>query len=142
MNKALHSAVRLQTRREHSLAELAEKLTLKGHADSDIETALAFCLAQGLQSDERYAESLCRTRIQQGYGPERIRQELKTKGVAREYIDAVLDKDAAEWIAHARDVWHKKYALWEDASFAAKQRQRQFLRYRGFSMDIIMNVVP
>lgn len=142
MNKALHCAVRLLARREHSLAELADKLAQKGHVDAEIQAALATCQQQGLQSDARYADSLCRTRMRQGYGPMRIRQELKAKSVAREHIDAALGIDPHHWLDHAMDVWEKKYAPLGDASFAEKQKQRQFLLYRGFSMETITAVVP
>jgi regulatory protein len=141
MDKALHCAVRLLARREHSLAELADKLAQKGHVGEEIQEALATCQRQGLQSDARFAESLCRTRIRQGYGPMRIRQELKAKSVAREHIESVLSIDPQHWLGHARDVWEKKYAPSGDASFAEKQKQRQFLLYRGFSMETITKVV-
>ena len=142
MNKALHCAVGLLARREHSLAELAEKLAQKGHDEADIQDALATCQRQGLQSDVRYADSLCRTRMRQGYGPVRIRQELKAKRVAREHIEDVLRMDPQDWLQHARDVWKKKYKYSVNASFAEKQKQKQFLLYRGFSMETITKIVP
>ena len=142
MDKSLHCAVRLLARREHSLAELADKLAQKGYIEEDIQEALATCQRQGLQSDARFAESLCRVRIRQGYGPVRIRQELKSKRVDREHIKAVLSIDPQHWLDHAMDVWEKKYAPLSEASFAEKQKQRQFLLYRGFSMSTITKVVP
>ncbi len=142
MNKALHCAVGLLARREHSLAELADKLKQKGHDDAEIQAALATCQRQGLQSDARYADSLCRVRMRQGYGPVRIRQELKAKSVDREHIEAVLNTDPQQWLGNAMDVWEKKYAPSGDTSFAEKQKQRQFLLYRGFSMETITQVVP
>lgn len=142
MNKALHCAVGLLARREHSLAELADKLAQKGYDDAEIQEALTLCQRQGLQSDARYADSLCRVRMRQGYGPMRIRQELKTKNVAREHIEEVLSLDSHQWLEHAMQVWEKKYGLSSNASFAEKQKQRQFLLYRGFSMETIAKVVP
>lgn len=142
MNKALHCAVRLLARREHGLAELADKLGQKGYIEVEIQEALLTCQQQGLQSDARYADSLCRTRMRQGYGPVRIRQELKAKSVDREHIEAALSMDPHHWLSHARDVWEKKYALSGGASFADKQKQRQFLLYRGFPMETVTQVVP
>lgn len=141
MNKALHCAVGLLARREHSFAELADKLAQKGHNEADIQDALATCQRQGLQSDARYADSLCRTRMRQGYGPVRIRQELKTKRVAREHIEEVLCMEPQDWLQHAMDVWKKKYEHSVNASFAEKQKQKQFLLYRGFSMETITKIV-
>lgn len=142
MNKALHCAVRLLARREHSLAELTEKLVQKGHDDAEIQEALATCQQQGLQSDARYADSLCRTRMRQGYGPMRIRQELKAKCIAQEHIEEALSIEPHDWLDHAMTVWNKKYARSGDISFVEKQKQRQFLLYRGFSMETITTVVP
>jgi regulatory protein len=141
MNKALHCAVSLLARREHSLAELTDKLVRKGYAQEEIKDALAVCQRQGLQSDVRYAESLCRARIRQGYGPVRIRQELQSKNIARELIEAVLTLEHEDWCDHAKAVWEKKYNNAKDASFSEKQKQRQFLLYRGFSADLIAKIV-
>jgi regulatory protein len=140
-NKALHCAVGLLARREHSLAELQQKLVQKGHAEDDIQTALETCQRNDLQSDARFAESLCRTRIRQGYGPVRIRQELREKKIAPDIVDDVLQTDAHNWLALATDVWEKKYQSLQASSFAEKQKQRQFLQYRGFPMQVIVKVV-
>jgi regulatory protein len=142
VNKALHCAVGLLARREHSLAELEDKLTKKGYEKAEIQEALATCKRQGLQSDARFADSLSRVRMRQGYGPMRIRQELKAKHVASEHIEEVLSIDSDYWLEHAMNVWDKKYRCLGHASFAEKQKQRQFLLYRGFSMETIVKVVP
>ena len=141
MSDALHCAVRLLARREHSLAELADKLTQRGYADEAIQAVLATCQQQGLQSDARYAESVCRTRIAQGYGPMRIRQELQAKHVSRELIESALGGLETDWLEHAKRVWEKKYAVLDDVSFIDKQKQRQFLLYRGFMMETIVQVL-
>ncbi len=141
MNEALACAVRLLARREHGLADLADKLAQKGYVDADIQDALTTCERQGLQSDARFAESLCRTRVRQGYGPIRIRQELQSKQVDRKIIDDALHAEHDHWFDHATRVWEKKYIPSDDASFADKQKQKQFLLYRGFSMKTIAEVV-
>ena len=142
MNKALHCAVGLLARREHSLAELADKLAKKGYQAQDIQDALTVCQRQNLQSDARFAESLCRTRMHQGYGPVRIRQELLTKQVSRDDIDAALSMVQEDWLDLAKQVWLKKYPASHEVPFSEKQKQRQFLLYRGFTADIITKVVP
>ena len=141
MSEALACAVRLLARREHSLAELQDKLGQKGYSQEDSKAALARCLRDGLQSDARFAESLTRTRVMQGYGPVKIRQELLAKKVSRELIDDVLRVEQDNWISHATRVLEKKYASSVDASFAEKQKQKQFLLYRGFSMNLIAQII-
>lgn len=141
MSEALACAVRLLARREHSLAELQDKLEKKGYSETDIQTVLARCKRDGLQSDARFAESLSRTRVMQGYGPVKIRQELLAKQVSRELVNEALRVEHENWLSHATRVWEKKYASSAGVSFAEKQKQKQFLLYRGFSMDTIAQII-
>ncbi|WP_133126890.1 recombination regulator RecX [Legionella nagasakiensis] len=140
MNKALSSALRLLTRREHSVYELACKLTQKGYASSEIEAAIAECQRLGLQSDERFVETICRTRIRQGYGPLRIQQELRSLRIEETLINTVLQQKQDHWLAHAIAVKKKKYKNQGELTFKQMQKQKQFLLYRGFSADIIAMV--
>jgi len=141
MTDVLACAVRLLARREHSLAELTDKLAQRGYPREDIQKVVENCQQQGLQSDVRFAESLVRTRVRQGYGPVRIRQELQAKQVSRSLIDGALRSEQDNWISHATCAWKKKYKPSGDESFAEKQKQKQFLLYRGFSADMIAKVV-
>ena len=140
MTKAFEGAVRLLARREHGAHELVQKLSQKKHLVHDIQEAIAECQRLGLQSDARFVESLCRTRIRQGYGPSKIRQDLKNVKIDRELIDDALRLEQENWVSYAIDVWTKKYKEQDDTSFAAIQKQKQFLLYRGFSMDTIGEV--
>lgn len=140
MTKAFVGAVRLLARREHGAHELVQKLLQKKHPEPEIHEALAECQRLGLQSDTRFVESLCRTRIRQGYGPARIRQDLQTVRIDRDLVEQILNEERDNWVSHARDVWIKKYGEHDDHSFAATQKQKQFLLYRGFSVDTINSV--
>ena len=137
MTKAFSGAVRLLARREHGAHELAKKLLQKKHPEPDIQNAISECQRLGLQSDERFVESLTRARIRQGYGPARIRQDLQNVRIDRELIDRMLNDERDNWASYARDVWMKKYGEFADDTFTAIQKQKQFLLYRGFSVDTI-----
>lgn len=141
MNDAFSGAIRLLARREHGAAELLNKLVQKGHQVADIQDALAACQEKGLQSDLRFAEALTRTRVHQGYGPERIRRELLALQVAELHIENALCVERDNWMHHAKRVWEKKYKTSDDESFHAKQKQKQFLLYRGFSIETISKVI-
>ena len=132
--------MRLLARREHGAHELANKLAVKGYSDTAIQEALQKCQRLGLQSDDRFVEHVCHTRIRQGYGPVRIRQELQNLQIAREMIDAVLHLEQCNWLSHAMDVWKKKYKDDVEPSYADVQKQKQFLLYRGFSVDTITQI--
>lgn len=137
MTKAFVSAVRLLARREHGAHELTQKLLQKKHSELEIQEAIDECQRLGLQSDVRFVESLCRTRIRQGHGPARIRQDLQNVRIDRDLINHILDDERENWVSYAREVWAKKFGEQDDHSFAATQKQKQFLLYRGFSVDTI-----
>lgn len=137
MTKVFTAAVALLARREHGFEELAHKLAQKGYTSADILTALAECQRLGLQSDRRFVETLLRARIRQGYGPERVRNELRQKQVDRALLEDVLAADPVDWTAHALHVLHKKYKSLGHETFAEQQKQKQFLLYRGFANHTI-----
>lgn len=140
LKKAFDAAVALLARREHGTEELMTKLTSKGHSEADILAAIAECQRLGLQSDMRFAETISRVRIRQGYGPERIRRELQQKQVDRDVITQVLTVAQVDWIACALQVLRKKYKSLVLSAYLEQQKQKQFLLYRGFSSETIAQV--
>jgi len=129
--------LRLLTRREHAAGELAEKLRRKGHAPGDIDQALQQLRAQGLQSDERYAEILTRTRVEAGYGPLRIRQELARAGVEAALIDAALEPYRSEWVERAENARRRRFRKPPPRDYRERARQARFLLYRGFPAELV-----
>ena len=85
-SRARESAFRMLARREHSRVELRSKLSARGFAEELIETLLESLQDERAQSDQRFAESLLSSRLRAGYGPLRIRMELKEKGVDSELV--------------------------------------------------------
>jgi regulatory protein len=140
-SKAFDRALHLLTRREHGARELCDKLERKGFSSADAKEAVDSCLRLGLQSDDRFVEQYCRSRIRQGYGPLKISQELKSKGVDSDLIQRHLQQESNNWLNYALDVWQKKCRGQLDLSFDEIQKQQRFLLYRGFSMDTIATVV-
>ena len=137
MSKAFVSAVRLLARREHGAYELSQKLVQKKHPEEEVHEAIAECQRLGLQSDERFVDNLCRARIRQGYGPLRIRQDLQAARLDRDLVDARMAQEHDHWSSYAHGVLEKKYKHSTDRTPMDIQKQKQFLLYRGFSMDII-----
>ena len=141
MTKIRDAAMLYLCRREHSAYELAEKLTKKGYDSQEIANEIAECQRLDLQSDRRFAESLTRLRIRQGYGPLKIHQELRAKQVDAEIIEEMLSEEESSWLSHALAVWIKKYKNTEADSFYELQKRQRFLLYRGFSTSVIAEVV-
>lgn len=80
-------------RREHSRAELHLRLRAHGHDTQEIEAVIERLGEQGLQSDTRWAQALTRRRQAQGYGPLRIRAEIRARsgGAAGALADALSE---------------------------------------------------
>lgn len=137
MTKAFDCAVRLLSRREHGERELINKLMQKGFDLPACQQALQTCQELGLQSDARFVEAFCNTRIRQGYGPLRISQELQSRCLDRELVDTVLSQYQDQWDDYALAVWQKKYKAQAQMDVSTQQKQQGFLRYRGFYADTI-----
>lgn len=141
MTKAFDCALRLLTRREHGAQELADKLVQKGYEAAEIKEAIKECQRLGLQSDLRFVESFCRSRIRQGLGPLKISQELQAKQIDKVLIEQAIAEEHDNWLSYALAVWQKKYKNQIELSFVELQKRQRFLLYRGFSTDIIAKVV-
>jgi len=136
-------ALRLLANREHSRAELRDKLGRQTDAAA-LNAVLDQLVELGLQSDTRFAEAFVRTKAER-FGANRLRHELARRGVSREVIDAALAQldpgDAmGDELGRARQVWEKKFGkLPCDAKEWA--RQARFLQARGFASGIIRQVL-
>ena len=128
-------------RREYSQAEVRAKLATRDYTPEDIEAAVTGLVADGLVSDERFAESFVATRMRKGQGPVRIRMELKKRGVDSATIRLHIDAAGADWNALAREVRDRKFGGITPADFKEKARQMRFLEYRGFTTDQIRAAV-
>ena len=128
-------------RREYARLELIRKLIDKGYEPGVAEDAVARLDEDGLQSDERFAESFVQSRINQGKGPVRIRQELGQRGIGDRAVEAALEEADPDWYAMARKIRVKKFGAERPADFAEKARQMRFLQYRGFEQGHIQAAV-
>ncbi|TAL60017.1 MAG: recombination regulator RecX [Legionella sp.] len=141
MTRAFESAMRLLVGREHGASELCTKLERKGFSPREARDAVEACQRLGLQCDNRFVEQFSRSRISQGYGPLKIMQELKNRGIDSEPIQSYLAQERDKWFDHALSVWEKKSKGQKQLSFDELQKMQRFLLYRGFSMDIITKVM-
>ena len=128
-------------RREYGRGELADKLARAGYQADLVDVEVERLAEEGLQSDERFAESFVQSRVNQGKGPVRIRQELKERGLRGSAIDLALDAVEADWLALARDVRERRFGSSLPAEFREKARQMRFLQYRGFESDHVTAAV-
>ena len=127
------SALDLLARREHSRTELSRKLRQRGAPSDLAEAELDQLEDDGLLSDERFCEAYVHARTQRGYGPARLREELRQRGVAERLIDTVLGDPAYDWTELARQAFDKRFPLGKAGDLSERSKQLRFMQYRGFA---------
>lgn len=132
-------ALRLLGRREHSRAELQRKLARYSEDRPAVEALLDDFERRGWLSEKRFAEHVLALRAGR-YGSLKVGQELREKGVADALVEAAVRQAREGDLESARDVWRRKFGrLPRDG--AERGRQARFLQSRGFSMDVIRQVL-
>lgn len=121
--------------REHSRAELARKLQAKGFEAEAIDAALSRLEDNGLQSDERFLELFVRGQFAKGHGIQRIRQELRLKGIKSEGLEECLAE--YDWNEALERVHDKKFGSGAPANAKDYAVRIRFLSQRGFEQDRI-----
>jgi regulatory protein len=143
--KALSSALRLLGRRDHSVAELRQKLIRRDVAEDVIQTVLAECLRLSYLDDVRTARALIERFKRKGCGSYRIRHELAQRGLSGETFQDLLENSfaPAEERELARRTLQKKLKTLgrEPAHRKRMLRLQRFLRGRGFSDAVIADVL-
>ena len=124
-------AADLINRRAMSRSDLEKKLRDRGAGEGDIRYAAEWLEAIGALNDADYAAILVRHCAGLGYGPARIREKLREKGVPRELWDEALDQagDSAEQVDRFLAAKLRGRAPEE----AEKRRLTSALLRRGFS---------
>jgi regulatory protein len=100
-----------------------------------VALALDALVAAGYQDDARYAEMLTRTRVRQGHGPLRLRQDLTRAG-----IEATTDPEI-DWLVQAQAVCQKRFGDTMPADAKDYARRARFLAGRGFTGETIRRVL-
>ena len=143
--KALSSALRLLGRRDHSVAELRQKLIRRDVTEDVIQAVLAECLHLNYLDDARTARALIERFKRKGCGVYRIRQELAQRGLSGETFRDLLENSLApsEERELARRALQKKLkTLGREPEHRQRMlRLQRFLRGRGFSDAVIADVL-
>jgi len=109
----------------------------RGFEATAIDRAVAGLVSDGLLSNTRFAESFVYSRIQRGNGPQKIRMELRERGIDDELAWQCLDEYAAEWETLIRQVRERKFGAALPDDFRERSRQMRFLQQRGFTAEQI-----
>jgi len=141
-NELFARGLRLLAMREHSVKEIATKLFDKSEASDTVYAVVDELLEKKYLSDERFAESYVRARANRGFGPVKIKAELKQKGVSSGLIQDYLDEGAALWFDNAASQYQKKYGDSAISDYNAWTKRARFMQSRGFTMEHIHVTVP
>ncbi len=132
-------ALDILARREHSVAELREKLSSRAEhhewEPDEIEATLEALINDGLLSEERFVTAFVGSYTRRGHGPVWLRAELERRGITGEAIAKALATADTDWRAAAADVRRKRFGDPPPADFRERAKQARFLQYRGFTAE-------
>ena len=79
-------------------------------------------------------------RIGRGFGPGRIKGELRERGVDEGLIEDCLDTVDVDWDDELARAWQKKFGT-HAANFREQSKQARFLEYRGYPTGSISKFI-
>lgn len=139
------AAVRILTRRAHSIHELKRALAHRSDDDSMIKTVVERLKHNGYLDDARFAKQFVRQRTEvRRQGKFRIARDLRARGVPDKHIEAALTENALEHdeATLVRQRIHRKLRAFkgeiEEKKLASLYRS---LLRAGFSADIVRREV-
>ena len=136
--KALrHKAIELLARREYSFSELEKKLLLVSEDHETILKILDWLVEMELQSDERFTQMYLRSRASSGYGPVRIKLDLKQKGINEYLIESSFEELAFEWSEEVDRLIIKKVKDLSLDDMKLKNKVMGYLQRRGYTLNQI-----
>ena len=130
-------AVKLLADREHSRLELGRKLRARAYAAEDVEQVLDALESEGLQSEERFVDVYVGERLRKGFGPSRIRLELRERGVDDACIGERLDLDDSRCLALMEVADVKRFGVESRKDPKTLAKRARFLEYRGFPTHLV-----
>ena len=131
------AALALLAGRDFARQELAGRLIRRGYPVSIVESVVERLAAERLQDEGRFAEQLVARQAGRGHGPNRIRMELRERGVPDEEGEQALAASGVDWAASATRERQRRFGASPPREFRERAKQARFLQYRGFSTDQI-----
>lgn len=133
-------AIAALSRREHSILEMRRKLIQKNFEEDEIDNCIEKLINNNLLSEERFTESYINMRKRRGYGPGRIAQELRERGIEEIQFNEFLDRNNPDWQDVMRKQYCKKYGNSLAEDYADKVKRAKHLQSRGFPLDWVFKL--
>jgi regulatory protein len=136
-------AYRYLNRRDRTESEVRGHLTAKGVEAADIERSVATLSEQGYVDDARFARLFAQDkRVLEGWGSERIRVALASRGIERDLIEAaVADEDDAESeMERALEILRRRFP---SPSWEPRERDRALavLLRKGYDSELALDAL-
>ena len=143
--KAMNTAVRILTNRDHSKFELVQKLQQRGFSTQIVDTVIARCEDFGYIDDPRTAQVYVLQLKRKCFGRRYVRQALKKKRLRGATIEKILVENypGEDEFIHADRLLEKKKKTFANLTDPRKRSDRiyRFLYSRGFSPAVIRDLV-
>lgn len=136
---ALEKAVAFLAVRTCSKGEIDQKLRRIGYSPETVKMVLFKLDREGFLNDRDFADQWARYRSGQRYGPRRIAQELKMKGISGEDVESVLENlPEKEQLEDAVEIARKALKRAKSGEDPRKTREKMAagIVRRGYSWDL------
>ena len=133
-------AMDLLARREHSVKELLRKLCERYEETELIADVVRQLSEDNLVSDSRFAEMYIRSRIGRQFGPVKIKNDLRERGISEDKIRFALNEANQNWLQLIQELSDKKYGKTLPSEAKETAKRMRFFQSRGFDTDCIRSV--
>ncbi len=120
-------AFKLLAKRDYFSQELKRKLISKGFKIEDVEEVVEYLVKEGYINDEKLKERMKEKAIEKGKSPLYLKKKLYQKGISDS-----IEFSFEEELESALHLLRNKYKKGKNYKEIVK-----FLKYRGFSYDVI-----
>jgi regulatory protein len=138
-------ALDLLARRPWTRRDLAARLRRRGAPPEVAEAVVADLEARGYVDDQAFAVAWAESRARgRSFGRQRLREELRARGVAKPLVDAAIERAFADTseLSRAQLAAARRLAILRSrAPDQAARRLHDYLRRRGYSGDIVRQVL-
>ena len=145
--RARSTALRYISYRDRSVQEIRRRLERSSYSESAIESTIDSLKASGLLNDDVYAIAYAEGRFRSGgYGPLRVRRDLRRKGLDDAAVNRAVDEvfsEEDELITTIRALGRRR---WEKLTREEDDRKRRkkvhdYLIRRGFPYTEVLSVL-
>lgn len=140
-DRLYETGLRILSMREHSVKQLSLKLMRKSDRTNLVNAVIEELGDKKFLSDERFTESFVHSRANKGFGPIKIKFELKDKGIQSNIIEEHINENADFWFEIAHHQYVKKYGLKKVSNYEEWAKRARFMQSRGFNSAQIDRVI-